>query len=96
MNNGQIAMPARLLAERLDVSPSTAARALLQLEAAGLIETIKVGSFRRKDRMASEYRLTFHRCDASGAPPSRAFMEQGPAHSVKNSSSGPMDGTVAP
>ena len=74
-NNGYLAMPARELADRLGVSKTTAARALNELEQLGFLETVKVGTFRRKDRMASEYRLTFHRCDHSSLPPSRLFMK---------------------
>jgi DNA-binding transcriptional MocR family regulator len=89
-------MSARTLAEQLGVSKSTAARALLQLEDAGFIETVKIGSFRRRDRMASEYRLTFHRCDASGSPPSRAFRNvRKHEHGFKSADSGPVGGTVA-
>ena len=94
-NNGFLAMPVRILAARLGVSKTTAARVLLELEEAGFIEVVKVGAFRRKDRMASEYRLTFHRCDASGTAPSRAFQKvrQG-ANGFKSVSSGPVGGTV--
>jgi DNA-binding transcriptional ArsR family regulator len=76
-NNGHLAMSARSLADRLGVSKSMASRVLLKLEEAGFIETVKVGSFQRRDRMASEYRLTFYRCDASSTAPSRAFQKIG-------------------
>ena len=95
-NNGRLAMAARTLADRLDVSKSTAARAMIELEDAGFVETAKIGSFRRRDRRASEYRLTFHRCDASYSPPSKAFLKQtARAHGVKNTSSGPTGETVS-
>ena len=70
-----LAASVRTIGERLGKSKTTAARALLELEEAGFIETVKVGRFARRDRMASEYRLTFHRCDVSHAPPSKAFMK---------------------
>lgn len=96
MNNGQLAMPARTLADRLGASKTMAARALNELENAGFIETTKVGSFRRKDRLASEYRLTFHRCDESHTPPSKAFMRRDTRlHGIKIDNNGPVGGTVA-
>jgi hypothetical protein len=63
-NNGRIAMPARVLGERLNRSPAHAARALRELEDAGFITCTKQGTFRRKDRLASEYRLNVLRCDS--------------------------------
>jgi hypothetical protein len=72
-NNGTLGMSARRLAERLGCSPDTANRALHELDDIGFVDTMKIGSFSRK-RLASEYRLTFHRCDISGALPSKRFM----------------------
>ena len=73
-NNGRIAMPARVLGERLNRSPAHAARALRELEDAGFIACTKQGTFRRKDRLASEYRLNVLRCDSD--PPDRRWNNQ--------------------
>jgi hypothetical protein len=72
-NNGTLGMSVRRLAERLGCSPDTAASALHELDDVGFVDTMTIGSFSRK-RLASEYRLTFHRCDISGALPSKRFM----------------------
>jgi DNA-binding Lrp family transcriptional regulator len=78
-NNGCLAMSVRMLAERLNSSKDTASRALTELEEKGFIETTKVGSFRLKQRYASEYRLTWHRDDNNYALPTKAFMRWRPA-----------------
>jgi DNA-binding MarR family transcriptional regulator len=75
INNGTIALGVRTLAQELNCSRATAARALIELEDAGFIETAKLGSFTRK-RMASEYRLTTFRCDLTGELPSKKFMRR--------------------
>jgi hypothetical protein len=72
-NNGRIVLSARTLASRLPCNKTTAAKALRALEDAGFIETMKMGSFTRKDRRASEYRLTNFRCDVTHDLPSRKF-----------------------
>jgi len=76
-NNGMLAMSSRRLATRLGTSKDTAARALNALEAGGFIKVIKVGSFATKKRRATEYRLTFQKCDVTRQPPSRDFMNRG-------------------
>jgi DNA-binding transcriptional regulator YhcF (GntR family) len=73
-NNGQLALPARTLAERLGRSKATAARALIELEEKGFVEVEKVGTFHRRDRLASEYSLTLYRNDVTLELPTKAFM----------------------
>jgi DNA-binding Lrp family transcriptional regulator len=73
-NNGQLAMSVRVLADRLGSSKDSAAKALKELEETGFVATTKVGSYKRKDRRASEYRLTMFRCDESFHPPSNDFL----------------------
>src|SRR5262249_51443936 len=80
-NNGQLGMAASKLAERLDCSKATAARALTELEEKGFIGVEKIGTFRRKDRFASEYFLTMHRNDVSGELPTKKFMRWPPHRS---------------
>ena len=72
-NNGTISMSARALAQRLGCSKATAARALSELDDAGFIQTMKVGTFTRKNRLASEYRLNIFRCDLTTDTPNRAW-----------------------
>jgi hypothetical protein len=73
LNNGSLAMSARRLAELVPCNKDTAARALTELENAGFLAVMKVGSFTRKERHSSEYRLTCYRCDVTGQPPSKEF-----------------------
>jgi hypothetical protein len=72
-NNGSIGLSVRLLGQALRCSKATAARAITELENAGFIQTMKVGTFKRKDRLASEYRLNIFRCHVTGDTPNRAW-----------------------
>src|SRR5262245_9105779 len=45
VNNGMIALSVRVLAEELGCTKNTASRALIELEDAGFIETVKIGRF---------------------------------------------------
>lgn len=92
-NNGRLQASTRWLGERLNCSKSTAARALVELEDGGLIETVRFGVFNRHNRTAAEYRLTFHRCDVSHHLPSKAFLK--PRHGPTGDAHGPTYGTVA-
>ena len=62
-NNGCISLSARRLARQMPCDKATASRALRELEDAGFIETLRVGTFTRKDRLASEYRLCNYTCE---------------------------------
>jgi hypothetical protein len=72
-NNGMIGMSVRDLGLRLKRSPSHAAKALRELEDAGFITAMKQGTFRRKDRVASEYRLNAFISDIDSDPPDRKW-----------------------
>lgn len=74
-NNGRLAMSARRLAGLIPCNKDTAVKILHNLEDAGFIEVMKVGHYTRKEgeRMASEYRLTQFRCDATHELPSRRY-----------------------
>jgi DNA-binding transcriptional ArsR family regulator len=74
-NNGALGLSVRMLADELNKSMNTAARALIELEDAGFIDAVKIGRFNRK-RHASEYRLTMYRCDITGELPTKKFMRQ--------------------
>ena len=73
-NTGQLALSARTLAERLGCSKATAARALNELEEKGFVGVQKLGTFRRRDRLATEYFLTLYRNDVNYDLPTKAFM----------------------
>ena len=68
-NNGMIGLGARELADELRCSKDTAARALRELDDAGLVTPIKLGIWR--GRQATEWRLTFYKCDVTGEIPKR-------------------------
>lgn len=73
INNGTLGMSVRRLAHMLPCSPTTAKRALDELEQRGFIVPVRIGTFSRKDGMATEYRMTSFRCDVSGQPPTKDF-----------------------
>jgi hypothetical protein len=67
INNGMIGMGARELADRLDCSKQGAANFLNELDDSGLARPTFLGTWRGK--RASEWRLTFYRCDKTGELP---------------------------
>ena len=73
INNGFLGMSVRRLAEQLPCAINSATRALTELELAGFAEPVTIGTFSRRDRMATEYRLTNYRCDRTGMPPTKAY-----------------------
>jgi Helix-turn-helix domain len=77
-NNGRIQMSARILAERLGVEKSTAARALKNLIEHGFIQVTRQSAFSVKTKMCSEYRLTAFLCNVTGDLPSKEFMRWQP------------------
>jgi hypothetical protein len=81
-NNGQLGMAAATLADRLDCSKSHAGRALLELEEKGFLGVQKVGTFRRRDRLASEYFLTEYQNDVSLERATNKFMKWTPPATV--------------
>jgi hypothetical protein len=78
MNNGRLGMSVRTLAERCRIARGTAMEALKELQDRGFIECVQVGSFTRKVRHASEWRLTWQTCDVSETPPDKPFMRWRP------------------
>ena len=79
INNGRIILSVRQACENLQIGKTTAAKAFDELEAHGFIETVIRGSFNnRKDRRATEWRLTEHVCDVSGELPTKRFMSWEP------------------
>jgi hypothetical protein len=93
-NNGYLALSARTAAERTNCSKDTAARAFHELCRAGFLELSIQGAFHRKDRHASEWRVTLHPCNRTHEPASNAFMRLKPA--PQNLKLGPITGTDGP
>lgn len=75
-NNGRLGVSSRLLAEKLNVSRATAARAIRELTTFGFLEITQTGVF-CSNRQTSEYRLTQFNCDKTKELPSMAFQNVG-------------------
>ena len=92
-NNGRIALSARTLAERINVSRATATRAFTELGDKGFIEAVRPGGFNIKTgaKRATEWRLTCYRCDVTGEKSARTFMrwQDGKIHFAASSESHP-------
>ena len=67
INNGMIGLGCRELSEALNCSRDTAAKALRELDDSGLVRPLTAGVWRGKK--ATEWRLTFFRCDKTGELP---------------------------
>jgi hypothetical protein len=78
MNNGRLGMSVRMLAERCHIARGTVRHALGELQDRGFIECVTRGSFSQKGGPASEWRLTWWRCDVNDAPPEKPFMKWRP------------------
>lgn len=74
-NNGSISLSIRQIARGLGVGKNAAHAALLDLVDRRFIEVVKPSGFNRKDRTATEYRLTEHKCNRTNRPASKAFMK---------------------
>lgn len=66
-NNGMIGLGVRELADELQCSHGTAVNAFRELDDAGLAHPVTLGRYPGK--RATEWRLTFKRCDATGELP---------------------------
>jgi hypothetical protein len=78
-NNGRLGLSVRQAATVLNCAKDTASRAFRELSDKGLIEAAYIGNFKAKvSPLASEWRLSWRRCDRSGALPSRAFLNWNP------------------
>jgi hypothetical protein len=85
INNGMIGLSVRTLADELKCSQATATRALRELDDAGLVRPTKVGAWRGK--RATEWRLSFYRCDLSGDLPNKSWPARLEVH--QGSAKGP-------
>jgi hypothetical protein len=70
-NNGMIGLGVREASEALKCSRSTALRAMCEVDDAGLARPTTVGAWRGK--RATEWRLTFYRCDKTGDLPNKSW-----------------------
>lgn len=77
-NNGRIGLSVRQAATACNISKDTAGRCFQRLIELGFIECATPGGFSRKDPHAAEWRLTRARCDVTGAPATKAFMQWKP------------------
>jgi hypothetical protein len=75
-NNGMIGLGVRELAYELHCSLNAAGRALRELDDAKLAYPVTVGAWR--GRRASEWRLTFCRCDKTGELPTTQWEQRKP------------------
>ncbi len=73
-NNGRLGLSCRQAAERLQCSKDTAGRAFRELVERCLVESSVAGRFDAKGaQFASEWRLTWRKCDRTGALPSHGY-----------------------
>jgi DNA-binding transcriptional ArsR family regulator len=72
-NNGRIPLSVREIADQLRIGSSTASRALRALQAHGFIAVSIRGRFERRDRHATQWRLTEFACNATGELPTKEF-----------------------
>jgi len=77
-NNGRLGLGVREAADLCNINKDTASRAFHALHERGLIECAQAGHFDFKQRHAAEWRLTWCRCDRTGASPSKAFVTWSP------------------
>lgn len=94
-NNGWLGMGVRRLASRLNVSVNKANACVRVLIDRGFIEVAQVSAFSRKDRTATEFRLTQYRCDRTHQIASRAFQSWKPDAPEKKTTVARGDHTVA-
>lgn len=71
INNGMIGLGVRELAKALKCSQGRASQALRELDDAGIARPITGGLWRGK--RATEWQLTFHRCDKTNALPNKSW-----------------------
>ncbi len=84
-NNGRLVLSVRQVADELHISKTTAANAFSELQVHGFIEAMIRGSFGgRKDRRATEWLLTEHKCDVTGICP-RSASCAGPPEAISQS-----------
>lgn len=76
-NNGRIGASNHNLSNQSKVSKNTVTKAIRELVEAGFLEVVQVGAFSLKVRHASEFRLTWQKCDKTGDPQTNAWGRKG-------------------
>jgi hypothetical protein len=79
-NNGSIPLSIREVADEFHVGKSTAHGYFIELQERGFVEVVIRGTFTRKDRRATEWRLTEYPCDLTDDMPSKLFMRWQPGN----------------
>lgn len=77
-NNGFLSRSVRQLSSLANINKDTVSRCLGRLVERGFLECATPGGFSRKTPHAAEWRLTVHRCDRTGTPPTKAFLDWRP------------------
>ena len=77
-NNGSIPLSVREVVDELHVGKATAHGYFRELQERGFIEVVIRGTFTRKDRRATEWRLDEYPCDTSGDLAVKRFMRWTP------------------
>jgi DNA-binding MarR family transcriptional regulator len=85
-NNGFIGLGERELAAEMHVGRDTARRALQTLIERGFIAKAKPSGFNRKDRVATEWRLTELNCDITGELATKDFTRWRPTEKTTGAS----------
>lgn len=96
-NNGLISFSSREAGEALNASHQTGSRALTDLQEHGFLEVTEDSTFKRKVKLAREYRLTEKRDDRPGleAPPTKDFLAWRPAANENVSSMGGIHSSIS-
>ena len=81
-NNGRLALSVRDASRRCRMNKDTAAAAFRSLASHGFVE--RISGDRLQIGQAAEWLLTMHRCDRTGAPGTRAFLDWSSAAQVSD------------
>lgn len=85
LNNGRIGLGCRELADALgNKSKDTANQSLKNLQEKGFVARSKPSGFSRKDRAATEWRLTEYACDVTGELPTKDFLRWTPEKKIQS------------
>lgn len=77
-NNGKIFVSQRTLADECHITRPTVAKSIKRLQEIGFIEIVSNGTFNCKTKLATEYRLTFEKCNVTGKLASNKWRDYEP------------------
>jgi hypothetical protein len=96
-NNGKIHYSVREGAHDLNISKTTAAKGFAELQDRGFIQAVTMGAFSRKNRHATEWRLTAHGSDISQDFATKEYERWQPASDqAENQNTVPQRGLTVP